>query len=224
MARENDILCLPFHYTHNLQPLDVGVIKSLKANFNKVCKDFLFAHPGRSIKSEDLISLFSLAWPHALTPSNVMKGFKQCGIFQLITELFLTDSWLLQGRFRLNHKMKHLKQKLFVIPEIFPHVLIYLILPRAQSLQNVRSINTDSARCIANDLFIKEKKEEKKRKEEEKKKKERREKKERRRKEEERNVEKKEEEKIRKLKEKKRKKEERKEAKRKEEDKSKKMI
>ena len=84
MARENDILCLPFHCTHNLQPLDVGVIKSLKANFNKVCKDFLFAHPGRSIESEDLISLFSLAWPHALTPGNVMKGFKQCGIFQLM--------------------------------------------------------------------------------------------------------------------------------------------
>ena len=63
LARENDIylLCLPSHCTHILQLLDVGVFKSLKAHFNKVCKDFLFAHPGQSIRSEGLAHLLSLA-------------------------------------------------------------------------------------------------------------------------------------------------------------------
>lgn len=39
-ARANDIhlLCLPAHTTHLLQPLDVGVFKPFKTNFNKVCK------------------------------------------------------------------------------------------------------------------------------------------------------------------------------------------
>ena len=62
LARENDIyvLCLPSHCAHILQPLDVGVFKSLKANFNKVCKDFLFTHPRRSICSEDLAHFFLL--------------------------------------------------------------------------------------------------------------------------------------------------------------------
>ena len=85
LARENNIylLCLPSHCTHILQALDVGVFKSLKANFNKECKNFLSAHPGRSIRSEDLAHLLSLAWPQALTPVNIMKGFKQCGIFPL---------------------------------------------------------------------------------------------------------------------------------------------
>ena len=47
LAQENQIhlLCLPSHTTHILQPLDVGVFKSLKSHFNKACRNFLFSHP-----------------------------------------------------------------------------------------------------------------------------------------------------------------------------------
>uniref|UniRef100_A0A1X7TXI8 HTH CENPB-type domain-containing protein n=1 Tax=Amphimedon queenslandica TaxID=400682 RepID=A0A1X7TXI8_AMPQE len=85
LAKESNIhlLCLPSHSTHILQPVDVGVFKSLKAHFNKECRDFLHSNPGIKIRSENLASLLSLAWPKALTPMNVMKGFKQCGIFPL---------------------------------------------------------------------------------------------------------------------------------------------
>lgn len=85
LAKENGIylLCLPSHCTHILQPLDISVFKSLKSNFNKVCRDFLFKNPGKKVLSEDIASLLSLTWPQAMTPVNIMKGFKQCGIFPL---------------------------------------------------------------------------------------------------------------------------------------------
>ena len=54
LARQNDIhiLCLPSHTTHLLQPLDVGIFKSLKSNYNKECKKYMAQHPGRVITTE----------------------------------------------------------------------------------------------------------------------------------------------------------------------------
>ena len=48
LARKNDVhlLCLPPHTTHLLQPLDVGIFKSLKSHYNKECKKCMTAHPG----------------------------------------------------------------------------------------------------------------------------------------------------------------------------------
>ena len=84
-ARENNIhlLCLPPHTTHILQPLDVGVFKSFKSNFSKVCTKYLAKHPGRVITVDKLASLVGEAWPLSLTSVNVLSGFKKCGIFPL---------------------------------------------------------------------------------------------------------------------------------------------
>ena len=62
LARENDIhiLCLPSHTTHLLQPLDVGIFKSLKSHYNKECKKYMVQHPGRVITTEAIASLVLL--------------------------------------------------------------------------------------------------------------------------------------------------------------------
>ena len=98
MARDNNvhILCLPAHTTHILQPLDVGVFKSLKSNYSKACKKHLATHPGRVITSDILASLLRQAWSVSVTPVNAMSGFKKCGIYPLnpgeITDRQLTPS------------------------------------------------------------------------------------------------------------------------------------
>ena len=85
VARCNDmhLLCLPAHTTHLLQLLDVGGFRSLKSNFSKACKEYLAANPGQVITTNHLAQLLAQAWPHAVTPVNIMSGIKKCGIYPL---------------------------------------------------------------------------------------------------------------------------------------------
>ena len=59
LAQSNDIhlLCLPSHTTHLLQPLDVGVFKSLKSNYSKECQRYLATNPSRVITTEAIASI-----------------------------------------------------------------------------------------------------------------------------------------------------------------------
>ena len=83
IARENDVclLCLPSHTSHILQPLDVGVFRSFKSNFNKACANYMKAYPGRVVTAEILASMVGQAYPAAFTPVNVLSGFKKTGIY-----------------------------------------------------------------------------------------------------------------------------------------------
>jgi len=49
-----EIMCLPAHTSHLLQPLDVGVFKSLKTHFNEACRKLLRSNPGRVITIYDI--------------------------------------------------------------------------------------------------------------------------------------------------------------------------
>ena len=83
MAHENNVclLCLPTHTSHILQPLDVGVFKSFKSNFNKACGNYMKQNPGRVITADVLASLVGQAYPITFTPVNVLSGFKKTGIY-----------------------------------------------------------------------------------------------------------------------------------------------
>ena len=86
LAKENDIhlLCLPAHTTHLLQPLDVGVFRSLKGNFSKMCKQFLAVNPGQVITTDLLASLLAKVWPLSVTPVNVIVASRNAGFTLLI--------------------------------------------------------------------------------------------------------------------------------------------
>ena len=98
LARSSDVhlLCLPSHTTQ----LDVGVFKSFKGNFAKVCSKYLTAHPGRLITSDKLASLIAEAWPLSLTPLNIMSGLKKTGIYPInpseVTDRQIAPSKLFQ--------------------------------------------------------------------------------------------------------------------------------
>ena len=85
LAHDNGVhlLCLPAHTTHMLQPLQVGVFRSLKLNYSLACKKYLSDHPGQVITTDIVASLLAQAWPESVTPVNVMNGFRKCGIYPL---------------------------------------------------------------------------------------------------------------------------------------------
>ena len=76
LAQSNQVylLCLPSHSTHILNPLDVGVFKSLKSHYSKECKKYLADHPGQVITTEYIACLVGKVWPLAFTPLNIMGG------------------------------------------------------------------------------------------------------------------------------------------------------
>ena len=75
------ILCLPPHTTHKSEPLNVGVFALLKVRWSKVCHSFFQKNPGKIITKFNFSSLFSEAWYAAVTPINIMVGFRKAGVY-----------------------------------------------------------------------------------------------------------------------------------------------
>ena len=82
-ARDHEIiiLCLPPHTTHEVQPLDCGVFKPLKAQWTNVCHQYFQKNPGKIINKFNFNLLFSQAWLKALIPANIVAGFRTCGVY-----------------------------------------------------------------------------------------------------------------------------------------------
>ena len=83
LAKNNDVIlfCLPPHTTQDSQPLDCTVFGPLKRHWSTVCHEFLHNHPGVVINKYNFSGLFAKAWLLALTPANIVSGFKKCGIY-----------------------------------------------------------------------------------------------------------------------------------------------
>ena len=92
MAAKEKILLftLPPHTTHISQPLDRGCFAPLKTNWKKVCHLFYTNNPGRVITKYDFSSLFAEAWKLSMTQTNVLSGFRVCGIYPYSRESILS--------------------------------------------------------------------------------------------------------------------------------------
>lgn len=82
MAQKEDIIlfCLPPHTTQDSQPLDTSVFGPLKRHWSDVCHDYQQKNPGVVLTKFNFNKVFSKAWLRALTPSNIVSGFKKCGV------------------------------------------------------------------------------------------------------------------------------------------------
>ena len=82
LAREEGVIlfCLPPHTTQDSQPLDCTVFGPLKRHWSNACHDFQQRNPGMMITKFNFSRVFSEAWLKALTPGNIVVGFKKCGI------------------------------------------------------------------------------------------------------------------------------------------------
>jgi hypothetical protein len=78
-----DIVSLPSHTSHHLQPLDVAVFRPFKCAFRSLRDAWTMRHRGHPAKKEDLCQWVCLALRRALSPSNIQKGFQKTGIWPL---------------------------------------------------------------------------------------------------------------------------------------------
>ena len=83
LAREEEVIlfCLPPHTTQDSQPLDCTVFGPLKRHWSDVCHQFQQRNPGMVISKLNFSGLFTEAWLKALTPANIVAGFRKCGVY-----------------------------------------------------------------------------------------------------------------------------------------------
>ena len=84
-AREHciDMISLPSHTSHELQPLDKACFKPFKVAFRAYRDLWNLTNSGRKCKKENLAQWASLALQKALTKKNIESGFRGTGIWPL---------------------------------------------------------------------------------------------------------------------------------------------
>ena len=71
-----DLLTLPAHTTHRLQLLEVSVFGPFKSYFGAERAAWMEKNPGIEVKREELAELATKTFKRALTPSNIMVGYR----------------------------------------------------------------------------------------------------------------------------------------------------
>ncbi|XP_018366330.1 PREDICTED: uncharacterized protein LOC108763322 [Trachymyrmex cornetzi] len=87
---ENGIIMLSFppHCSYKMQPLDVSVYDPLKKFLSTAQDSWILNQPGKTISIYDIPSIVRNVLPLALTPSNIMAGFRKPGIYPLNPNAF----------------------------------------------------------------------------------------------------------------------------------------
>lgn len=76
-----DLITLPSHTSHAMQPLDVSLFKPFKVAFKAYRDYWTYKSAGASARKENLAQWVSLALRRALTVENIQHGFRACGIW-----------------------------------------------------------------------------------------------------------------------------------------------
>ena len=137
------IVCLPAHASHLLQPLDVAVFKSFKVFFNSACRAFLHKNPGKVITAYDISHLVGEAWPKAITPENLISGFRHSGIYPLCPEKITVEK--LAPSASTHHSGGKTIDQILAVPE-----------PEKGETKKQQPAFVVSGRCITEEEFRKE--------------------------------------------------------------------
>lgn len=78
-----DLISLPSHTSHKLQPLDVSVFKPFKGFFRQYRDFWMSRYVDEPAGKETLAQWVSLSLKKALTASNICSGFRATGIHPL---------------------------------------------------------------------------------------------------------------------------------------------
>lgn len=82
-CRENhiDLLSLPPHASHRLQPLDVGFFGPLKTAYSHECDNWMVSNPGKVITQTQVAGLFNAAYSKVANLLKAQNSFKSAGIY-----------------------------------------------------------------------------------------------------------------------------------------------
>ena len=78
-----DIISLPSHTSHALQPLDVACFRSFKCAFRKQRDAWTVLNKNKKVGKQDLCEWTLKALQTALTTKNIKSGFRKTGIWPL---------------------------------------------------------------------------------------------------------------------------------------------
>ncbi|KAF2905483.1 hypothetical protein ILUMI_00695 [Ignelater luminosus] len=89
-----DILTLPPHCSHRMQPLDVSVFGPFKSYYNAAVDFWMLRNPGIPMTIYQVAECVGEAHPKAFTPANIIAGFKRSGIYPLNRSVFFEADFL----------------------------------------------------------------------------------------------------------------------------------
>jgi len=90
LAKDSGVVMLSFppHCSHRMQPLDRSVYGPFKRHISASQDSWMRNHPGKPMTIYDIPGLVSEALPKSVTPSNIMSGFRACGICPFNPDIF----------------------------------------------------------------------------------------------------------------------------------------
>ena len=98
IAKENGIHLVTFHphTTHKMQPLDRTVFTPFKTHYNNAVTNIMISSENaeKPITIYHIAELAGMAYTKAFTPSNIINGFKVCGLYPLNPDIFSEEDFL----------------------------------------------------------------------------------------------------------------------------------
>ncbi|CAH1966953.1 unnamed protein product [Acanthoscelides obtectus] len=89
-ARENGIILLqlPGHTTYRLQPLDVGVFKSVESSYMQVMANWFRTNVDQKVTQFEVATLLTEAYTNSATTHNAAIGFRASGVWPVNRNVF----------------------------------------------------------------------------------------------------------------------------------------
>ena len=78
-----EVLAIPAHTSHILQPLDSTPFANFKTAWNSVLIEYLFMSVGCKMPKQDFWLIFWPAWKKLMKTAAIQSGFRRTGIFPI---------------------------------------------------------------------------------------------------------------------------------------------
>ncbi|XP_051162417.1 uncharacterized protein LOC127282288 [Leptopilina boulardi] len=120
-----ELITIPPHSSHKVQPLDKGYFGPLKVAYGQFCDMWLVNHPGKVITQTEVAFLFKQAYQKVSSIDKGVKSFESTGIFPFNSEIFTDEdfapSFVSDRPFADNNVVENVIQQQdnnYIVPEV----------------------------------------------------------------------------------------------------------